>query len=178
MSMRMCTVILGILPCWRKVHLVLCQPTLIGHVVFLVKDTDECCVSKFIKGNDVRGNWNGRNLSRRSLTYGRRTRVMTAREATPPIRNLENVVNLPILVSSYCCHFMSSPFVGSPTARSSESFLSFAPHDSSESLIVGFLRLWQVSLDSSYWETSPQGGGPNCDVQPRFLHRPHFHRPT
>lgn len=42
-------------------------------------------------------------------------------------------------------------------------------------LTVGFfLRLWQVSLDSSHWETSPQGGGPNCGVQPRFLHRPHF----
>ena len=45
--------------------------------------------------------------------YGRRTRVLAAREATSPIPNLENVVNLSILVSLYCCHFLSSPFVAS-----------------------------------------------------------------
>ena len=68
--------------------------------------------------------------------HGRRTRVLTSREATSPIGDLETIVNLPILVSSYCCHFLSSPFVSSPTPRSSESFLSFAPQDSSESCFV------------------------------------------
>ena len=42
--------------------------------------------------------------------YGRRTRVLASGEATSPIWNLENVVNLPILVSLHCRHFMSSPF--------------------------------------------------------------------
>ena len=42
----------------------------------------------------------------RGEVYGRRTGVLASREAMSPIRNLENVVNRPILVSSYCCHFL------------------------------------------------------------------------
>ena len=42
----------------------------------------------------------------REEVYGRRTMVMASREATLPIRNLENNVNLSILMSSYCCHFL------------------------------------------------------------------------
>jgi len=82
--------------------------------------------------------------------YGRRTRVMASREATSPIRNLENVVNLPMLVSSYCCHFLSSLIVASPTARSSESFVSFAQQDSSESCFVVVFRYSSRFTKSSF----------------------------
>ena len=44
--------------------------------------------------------------------------VLASREATLPIGDLGNIVNLPILGSSYSSHFMFSPFVSSPTPRS------------------------------------------------------------
>ena len=74
---------------------------------------------KFIGWWKARGRWHSMSwVDRREEVYGRRTRVLVSREATSPIRNLENVVNLPILVFSYCSHFLSSPFVALHNAPS------------------------------------------------------------
>ena len=67
--------------------------------------------------------------------------VLASREATLPIGDLGNIVNLPILGSSYSSHFMFSPFVSSPTPRSCVFLFSLVSSYSSQIMFFPFVSL-------------------------------------
>ena len=58
-----------------------------------------------------------------------------------PVGDLGNIVNLPILVSSYSSHFMFSPFVSSPTPRSCVFLFSLVSSYSSQIMFFPFVSL-------------------------------------